>query len=330
METHSINTQPEGLTAPLLPAEDEGVGIDSSREVVEDDEEEQLILEGSADNATQVDDQLEERESPWMRSLFRFKKISIGSVILVEQESICGFCKFTLFTVLLLIAVHVLIRKLDWEHDANNTLEAILSYQSSLLWLDLVVFFVVARAPQVDTVAWMLVSSTAAVFTSWISRFKFLQHSATLFEIHCTWTWQTWGYALGVFVVCIVLVILHIRHAWKQQRIASKSIEIIVTALAFFGPALALTPSDFHLHHWLAGWWLGMHCNFATSWSQLCMAWCWGLYVNGIAVYGRDPMQVCGYIDYYSQDQHCHALDSMLQTDNAVDWRNCSASGYHP
>lgn len=35
------------------------------------------------------------------------------------------------------------------------------------------------------------------------------------------------------------------------------------------------------------------------------MAWCWGMYVNGIAVYGRDPLLTCDYALFLVHDQHC-------------------------
>lgn len=267
----------------------------------------------------------EEPASNFMnRSMFPCNTLSVG------EAQVFSFVKFSLVTLCLLLVIHVLVRHLDWEHDALNTLQAIVLYQSNLIWLDLVVFFVVCRCPlDLDSPCWLLVTATSSFFSSWITRFPFLQHSATLFEIHCSWSWMTWVYALAVLLICISLVIHHVRYASQNKRLFFKLAEVTLTACAMFGPSLLLAPSDFHLHHWLVGWWLGMHCNFPTIYSKLAMAWCWGMYVNGIAVYGRDPVQMCGYIDYYYQDQHCHA-DSKLHGDIPSDWRNCSSSGYHP
>lgn len=266
--------------------------------------------------------------------LIPWKSLSVGGVKIIEGARGFNFLKFSILSVLLIVTVHTLVRLLDWEHDSLNTLEAILVYQSNLLWLDLAVFFVVGRYPIVDTVSWVLIATTSGVFTSWITRFPFLQHSATLFEMHCTWSWMTWVYAMLVALLIVIMVVLHVRYSIRHSQLVTKSVEVAATALAIFGPSLLLSPSDFHLHHWLVGWWLGMHCNFPTVYSNLCMAWCWGIYVNGIAVYGRDPMQMCGYIDYYYHDQHCHGESNAVSTrhndDTPADWRNCSASGYHP
>jgi hypothetical protein len=72
-----------------------------------------------------------------------------------------------------------------------------------------------------------------------------------------------------------------------------------------------------------------------------------GMYINGIAVYGRDPVLTCEYAYFLTIDNRCpyincylEALEDMAQhPQNAthvveemdpVDWRNCSATGYHP
>lgn len=71
------------------------------------------------------------------------------------------------------------------------------------------------------------------------------------------------------------------------------------------------------------------------------------MYINGIAVYGRDPVLTCEYAYFLSVDNHCpfvncylDALKDMEEHPNnathvvekmdPVDWRNCSARGYHP
>eukprot|EP00536_Pseudo-nitzschia_multiseries_P015742 jgi/Psemu1/292184/fgenesh1_pg.942_\ len=77
-------------------------------------------------------------------------------------------------------------------------------------------------------------------------------------------------------------------------------------------------------------------------WSQLAMAWCWGMYVNGIAVYGRDPVLTCEYSYFLTIDNRCPYiacyLEGLADVNNTnitemvpVDWRNCSATeGFHP
>ena len=93
-----------------------------------------------------------------------------------------------------------------------------------------------------------------------------------------------------------------------------------------------------------AGWLIGMHCNFDVWWSRAAMAWCWDMYINGIAVYGRDPILTCEYAYFLSMDNHCpymkcytEAMQHKNETGHSnvtemipVDWRNCTAEGFHP
>jgi hypothetical protein len=69
------------------------------------------------------------------------------------------------------------------------------------------------------------------------------------------------------------------------------------------------------------------------------MAWCWGMYINGIAVYGRDPVLTCEYAYFLSMDNRCPYMSCYVEAMNdtitnvtemvAADWRNCSAEGFH-
>lgn len=69
----------------------------------------------------------------------------------------------------------------------------------------------------------------------------------------------------------------------------------------------------------------------------MTMAWCWGMYVNGIAVYGRDPVLTCEYSYFLTIDNRCPYIScylEALQDHNQtkikemvpVNWMNCSAS----
>ena len=73
------------------------------------------------------------------------------------------------------------------------------------------------------------------------------------------------------------------------------------------------------------------------------MAWCLGMYVNGIAVYGRDPVLTCEYAYFLTVDLNCPYADcyweALRHPENAtnhvtemipVDWRNCSSTDYIP
>eukprot|EP00532_Pseudo-nitzschia_australis_P015939 CAMPEP_0168255924 /NCGR_PEP_ID=MMETSP0141_2-20121125/5529_1 /TAXON_ID=44445 /ORGANISM="Pseudo-nitzschia australis, Strain 10249 10 AB" /LENGTH=96 /DNA_ID=CAMNT_0008192487 /DNA_START=194 /DNA_END=481 /DNA_ORIENTATION=+ len=50
-----------------------------------------------------------------------------------------------------------------------------------------------------------------------------------------------------------------------------------------------------------------------NRWSRLAMAWCWGMYVNGIAVYGRDPVLTCEYAYFLTIDNRCPYISCYLE-----------------
>lgn len=241
----------------------------------------------------------------------------------------------------------------DWENDSRYLLSDGVMYEGNLIVSDAVVFFVVGRLNRqrlgVDHAAWVLTAFLANIYSSYINTFSFLQHSFTLYEMHCRWPWQTW-----VFLVCIIpviagVVLKHLLYTITHRMLISKLIEIAITFFLLLAPLM--TSPYFHFHHWFAGLLVGMHFNFDTWWSRLAMAWCWGLYINGIAVYGRDPVLTCGYAYYLSTVQRCPYmtcyLDAMAHPPTPApavfgqtgapnnepiiapmvppDWKNCSA-----
>ena len=170
------------------------------------------------------------------------------------------------------------------------------------------------------------------------------QHSFTLYEMHCVWPWQLWMFIICVIPLLFTIATAHVHYAYKKKILISKTVEMILCLVFTLGPYIG--SPYFHLHHWYAGWLVGMHLNFNTWWSRLIQAWCWGLYINGIAVYGRDPVLTCGYALFISQDQRCpfvqcyltaladpehhtgHNNDTQAPMD-IPDWRNCSST-YKP
>jgi hypothetical protein len=142
----------------------------------------------------------------------------------------------------------------------------------------------------------------------------------------------------------VSLILLHVVYAVRHGVFGMKLFELFLSVILLLLP-LAMSPY-FHLHHWYAGWFVGMHANFEKAWwSRATMAWCWGCYINGIAVYGRDPVLTCGYALFISEANRCPFLDCYLDgiqnNDNETevpvvqpmvqpDWRNCSADTYHP
>jgi hypothetical protein len=207
-------------------------------------------------------------------------------------------------------------------------------YDGNHIVLDIVVFFVVGRLHQqasIDTVMWTLPALFSAVaLSSGASNLPALHHSLTSYEIHCTWGWQMWALVfLGAVPLIGGLVGAHFVYAIRQGFGTRKLVELVLSLTLFLAPYAS---SDFfHLHHWYYAWILGMHANLDVWWSRLTMGILWGIYINGIAIFGRDPVMTCAVTLYQSQNQQCPYLVSenytleVLSTSTSTSWHhNCS------
>ena len=233
-----------------------------------------------------------------------------------------------------------------WEHDESLTLANIWVYESNLIVMDATLFFFVGRLHQqqrrgVDHLAWMAWAFLANLYSSGITAVSFLQHAFTLYEMHCLWPWSLWIFVVLAAVLVTGVILCHVQRAVQQGVFVQKLLELALCVVFFLLPQLQ--SPYFHFHHWFAGWLVGMHCNFDVWWSRAVMAWCWGCYMNGIAVYGRDPVLTCGYAYYLSTSLGCPYMKCYLEgirnpsSGNHThvepmlppDWRNCSANVYH-
>lgn len=258
--------------------------------------------------------------------------------------------------------------------DSNLTFEDLWKFDADLIARDSISFFLVGRLweqPQgVDHLAWIGMMVLSNVYWESQHYIPFLRHSFTLYEMHCVWPWPLWIFVAVIVTFLAMLMVCHVVQAYQTQVLRRKIVELVICLGLFLAPVVS--SPYFHFHHWYAGWLLGMHSNFPNLWwSRAIMAWCWGTYVNGIAVYGRDPVLTCELAYFLSADQRCPFLleensntdecqrteilstiflwqhtfggifwndddddDNITTTaggmDPAVDWRNCSAHGYHP
>jgi hypothetical protein len=112
--------------------------------------------------------------------------------------------------------------------------------------------------------------------------FPFLQHSVSLYQMHCVWPWTLWMFVVILIPSIGALVFAHVLRAHHERILPMKLMELVLCFFFFVAPLLP--SSYFHFHHWYAGWLIGMHANFDVWWSRFAMAWCWGMYMNGIAV----------------------------------------------
>jgi len=239
---------------------------------------------------------------------------SIGGMQLVEGVVVWKLIKFVMLTLILILIMHPLVRAMGWENDERYTIRDFISYDASHSVLDTITFYFVGRLykrPGIDHIfPFLLPVFVSCIYMSWITNFRFLQHSVTLYEIKCVWPWQLFVYAIGTFFTVCIIIFLHIRDAIRECTVFINVIELILTTIIFLLPNIS-SPS-LHLHHWYVMWLVGMHCNRDRVWSRIAQAICWGSYINGLAVYGRDPILGCEYSLFMSYSGGCKYLDCYM------------------
>ena len=281
--------------------------------------------------------------------MYKFVRAVVSKMVVSQTWRVySGTIPYSLLVTLILIAHSTCLLWQNWEHKESFTLQRFWTYESTQVVSDTVVFFVVARLWKqkgVDHLAWLLCLVASNLFMSYLPHWRFLQASFTLYDMHCKWSWKLWIFVFTLIPLIVVDVFLHVRHAVQRGIFVRKILELVLAVILLFLPYVS--SPYFHLHHWFAGWWVGMYANFDTWWSRATLAWCWGLYVNGIAAYGRDPVLTCGYALFLAEQNRCPFLDCYLDgiatpdpvtnhTTTVVqpmvkpDWRNCSADAYHP
>jgi len=218
-------------------------------------------------------------------------------------------------------------------------------FDSNNIIFDVVVFFVIGRfyedtCPSVDTLRWILPSIGTALLQSYLaSNSTSLHHSITLHDMYCFWSWQFWVLIIcGAIPVLVLLVMAHLVHAAKKRATLQKILEFVLAVVIFFLPYTGSYSSFFHLHHWYYALVLGMHANAHDQWwSRITQCICFGIYINGVAIYGRDPVMTCALTQYQSHAQQCPYLthdnsntswDTVFQTalsSKAQHWQNCES-----
>ena len=198
------------------------------------------------------------------RTLLPDTGISIRGFSVIEASGVATkLLKFILLTFVSIAVMHVVVAHLFDDRDKMLQVKSIWRYEFDLIVRDCFVFFVVGRLwekPGIDHLAWMGTAILSNVYFESQNFLWFLQHSVTLFEMHCLWPWELWIFALVLVVAATGLVIAHAVEAWNERFIISKLIEVGLCVLFFMAPMV--TSDYFHLHHWYAGWLMGMQFNY--------------------------------------------------------------------
>jgi hypothetical protein len=251
--------------------------------------------------------------------------------------------KFVICTISGILLLHPFARYMGWENDDTYTLNEFFMYDFHSVLLDMTFFFIIGRLYDptcngIDTIfPWILFMTLGAVYPSIANYFVFLRHSISMYDIHCGWPAILFIYAFVLLVGSITLIVAILRSHHRRMVLRSRMVEVIVLFCLFFLPYVVLAGNSLHLHHWFIMWWLGMLSNAPEWWARSFQAYALGSYINGIAVYGRDPLLECKHAFYSSTSQQCAYMecysenidDSTNGTEYkefiTADWRLCNA-----
>lgn len=104
------------------------------------------------------------------------------------------------------------------------------------------------------------------------------------------WPWQMTLYAMLCISFFVLILAIHFSKAIQDRTYLWRAMESIILLTTFV--LIKIDHYTFHLHHYYYAWILGILFNRQDRWSEIPMAFCWGVYCNGIATYGRDPVVV--------------------------------------
>ena len=240
---------------------------------------------------------------------------------------------------LLLGLTRAVVVGLDLEYDHTYGVDAFLRYDVNEVVLDLLFLFIAGglyAQPAADQFGFAAVAACNAFMMSVLNEIPALQHSFSLYEIHCRWSFGTFAFVAFFGVVFGRVLLLHCRHlSTRPVELKRACLQLGSMFVLFWGPHL--TDGDFHIHHWFYSWFLACQCNFTgVWWSRATQAWFFGGYLNGIAVYGRDPILVCEAAFYRASrgNGNCQFLAQLstcivpgtnhTASEPMADWWTCS------
>jgi hypothetical protein len=260
---------------------------------------------------------------------------------LFENPWMIKFIKFFSFTLVFITLTHKFIRLIDFEYDKGFNLSDFFRHDFYPVVLDMIVFFFIGRLFRrrgVDRLYPCLIPMMiGCILPSCINEWKIFQYSFSMFEIKCRWPFQLFLACVIGLILVLLLIFFHVRTFYSQGVLLSRVMELIIILLVFLLPNV--NDKNFHPHHWYIAWLLGMFANADTRWSIATSCFAWGYYINGIAVYGRDPILGCAYSLYLSIGLKCKYIGCLFDQPNTTDatvfkrfippdWRECK-EGYY-
>jgi hypothetical protein len=118
--------------------------------------------------------------------------VVVAGFPMVEGVFTVKLLKFVLLTFGSIAIVHEMVKNFTDDRDRAMTLTTIWRYDTNLIVMDCVVYFLVGRMWRqrgVDHLAWIIPVVVCNIYFECQTYFSWIQHSVSLFEIHCLWPW---------------------------------------------------------------------------------------------------------------------------------------------
>jgi hypothetical protein len=220
----------------------------------------------------------------------------LGSIPLFENTQAVRVFKFVTFTLWIVLCFHLMIRSNlfhSWEKDVTFDSNKLLQVDFSQIVTDCLAFSMAGRVFEkkgIDRLEIIVPIWFSCVYTSWTNQISYLQYHISINNIMNEWPWQMILYAMLCVSLFLMILALHLSKAILDRSYLWRAIESVAILITFV--AIKIDNYTFHLHHYYYAWILGIFFNRQDWWSELSMALCWGIYCNGVATYGRDPVVV--------------------------------------
>lgn len=267
---------------------------------------------------------------------------------LTDEEAAAGLKLIALVFAAIAGSRYLLCYGMGIACDMEYSLSLFLRQDMHMVCLDLVFLFLVGRLGAesplpADSPCFIFMLFCGAVVPSLLGSLEPLQASVSIYTIACEWDVLNF-LAYGIVVILVVgIVVAHLFYfclRFDRAARARLAAEIVMVAVIFVAPR-ASEPA-FHAHHWFLAWLLALFCRLPTSWSRATQAFLIGYYVNGIALWGRDPVLTCQTAFDLAWHARCPWFESCIDMWNMMNetesesgptfrppnWKTCDAGDY--
>jgi len=216
------------------------------------------------------------------------------------------FAKFLLLTYFAMFCSRSFAKGQGFGHDPTITLDTFMEFTFLPSLCDTLLFFICGRLiwrRGVDCLNFQIPVFCGAVLWELFGRVPASWGLGNNLASTEQWTAGTW-IAFPLFIVLITgQLILHVYFWHKDKLLLGRVLEMAV--IVGFGIGPFVTTPAFHLHHWYWAWLGGLLFNLRYSWSFAAQGFMWGMYVNGIAIWGRDSITGCDEVEYLVNTNYC-------------------------